>query len=188
MLSIYNILNISNGEPILVPSQDMLLGLYYITKRNYYNKKYINILFSSFKEVKIAYNNNIINIHDNIKIKIDKNVIYTTTGRILFNNLLPHNIKFINKTLKKNILKIIIKKIYIKNDIKIIVKFLDNIKKLGFYYAYKAGLSFGIDNIKTPKKKYYIVKKSIKYTNNIIKNYNKGLLNKEEKYNKIINI
>ncbi|XBT18451.1 MAG: DNA-directed RNA polymerase subunit beta' [Candidatus Shikimatogenerans sp. Tduv] len=188
MLSTQNILNISNGDPIFIPTQDMLLGLYYLTKKNINNKKYKNIIFATLKEVIIAYNNKIINLHSNIKLKYNNKIIKTTTGRVLFNKILPKNIKFINKLLIKNTIKKIIKKIYLKNTNSITVKFLDNIKKMGFLYSYKGGLSFGLDNIYIPKEKKKIILKNKKITKLIEKNYKNKLISKKEKYNKIINI
>ncbi|XBT18824.1 MAG: DNA-directed RNA polymerase subunit beta' [Candidatus Shikimatogenerans sp. AspAUS03] len=185
MASTQHILNISNGDPIVVPSQDMLLGLYYLTKKNNIKK---NIIFSSYKEVVVAYNNHIVNVHDNVKYYIKNNIIKTTVGRIFFNYLLPKNINYINKLLKKNILKLIIKKIFLKNTINVVINFLDNIKKIGFYYSYKGGLSFGLDNIKIPKEKYNIVENNLKYSNIINEKYNNGFISKFEKINEIINI
>lgn len=187
-LSSQNILNISNGEPTLVPTQDMLLGLYYLTKKNIYNKKYLNTIFFNKLEVLLAYNNKIIKIHTNIKLKHNNKIIKTTTGRVIFNTKTPKNFKFINKTLNKNILKKIIKNIYLKNNTYITIKFLDSIKYIGFKYAYKGGLSFGLDNIKIPKEKNNIINKTLKKNKIIEINYKNRLISKKEKYNKIINI
>ncbi|XBT18598.1 MAG: hypothetical protein ABNO82_00610 [Candidatus Shikimatogenerans sp. Tder] len=178
----------SNGDPILIPSQDMLLGLYYLTKKKK-NNKFKKIIFSSNEEVKIAFNNKIIKLHDNIKLKYNNKIIKTTTGRVFFNSKLPKNIKYINTLLKKNKIKKIIKKIYIKNTNYIVTKFLDNIKKLGFNYAYKGGLSFKLDNnLKILKIKKKIINKNNKSIKIINKNYKNKLITKKNKYNKIINI
>ncbi|WXB47331.1 MAG: DNA-directed RNA polymerase subunit beta' [Candidatus Shikimatogenerans sp. Tmey] len=187
-LSSQNILNLSNGDPILIPSQDMLLGLYYLTKKNN-NNKFIKIIFTSLDEVKIAYNNKIIKLHDNIKLKYNDKIIKTTTGRVFFNIKLPKNIKYINKLLKKNILKKIIKKIYIKNNNYTVSKFLDNIKKLGFNYAYKGGLSFRLDdNLKILKIKKKIINENNECIKIIKNNYKNKIINEQNKYNKIFNI
>ncbi|XBT18767.1 MAG: DNA-directed RNA polymerase subunit beta' [Candidatus Shikimatogenerans sp. Tcar] len=188
-LSSQNILNISNGDPTLVPSQDMLLGLYYLTKKNN-NNKFKKIIFSSLEEVIIAFNNKIIKLHNNIKLKYNNKIIKTTTGRVLFNMKTPENIKFINKLLKKEDIKNIIKEVYFKNNNYIVTKFLDDIKKLGFNYAYKGGLSFEFnDNINyILKKKKKIINNNNKYIKVIEKNYKNKLISKKNKYNKIINI
>ncbi|WGH25909.1 MAG: DNA-directed RNA polymerase subunit beta', partial [Candidatus Shikimatogenerans bostrichidophilus] len=192
LLSTQNILNISNGNPIIYPTQDIILGLYYITiyiKNK--NKKKIKI-FSTFKEVIIAYNLKIIKIHDNIKLKYKNKIINTTVGRVIFNNILPKKIKnkfkFINTIISNNNIKEIIKLIYHYTNVVITTQFLDNLKNLGFYYAFKAGYTFNIKNIITPNNKKIILYKTIKKINKINKYYNMGLINYNNKNYKISEI
>ncbi|WP_212113354.1 DNA-directed RNA polymerase subunit beta' [Candidatus Shikimatogenerans silvanidophilus] len=195
MLSSQNILNPANGLPITVPSQDMVLGLYYLTKEKYNNKVEKNI-FSSLEEVEIAYDQKILQLHSYIKINTKirennilkiKNII-TTVGRCLFNKFVPENIGFINKLLTKKSLKKIIKEIFTLNDFPTTEKFLDDIKELGFYHSFKGGLSFGLGNIMVTDEKEKIIKNTIKKVDEIKKNYNLGLITNNERYQKIINL
>ncbi|WGH24989.1 MAG: DNA-directed RNA polymerase subunit beta' [Candidatus Shikimatogenerans bostrichidophilus] len=190
MFPYQNILNISNGSPIIIPSQDIILGLYYLTIMYKDEiKKNVNIYYS-IEEIIIAYNLSHINIHTHIKLKIKNKIIYTTVGRVFFNNIIPKykNIKFINKLIKKNVLKKIIIKILNKTNIIITTKFLDRLKKIGLSYSYKGGLSFNIEDIsiyKYKRKIIYLIKKKI---NELYKNYNIGLITYKDRNNKIIDI
>ncbi|WGH25722.1 MAG: DNA-directed RNA polymerase subunit beta', partial [Candidatus Shikimatogenerans bostrichidophilus] len=193
MLSPQNILNISNGHPIIIPSQDIILGLYYMTmtKSKKDKKKIKN--FYSIEEVIIAYNLKIIKLHDYIKLKIKNKdnykLINTTVGRAIFNNIIPNKKKigYINKLINKNNIKNIIIKVLYNTNIPETSKFLDKLKKIGFYNSFKGGLSFNIKDIMTPKEKYLIINKTIKKINKIFKVYNMGLITNNERYNKIIN-
>ncbi|UOQ38165.1 DNA-directed RNA polymerase subunit beta' [Candidatus Karelsulcia muelleri] len=164
----HNILNPANGNAILVPSQDMLLGLYYLT--NEVKKKNRNIiLFSSSKEVQIAYNNNIVDIHSKILLRLKKKIISTTVGRVLFNLLLPKKVGYYNKIITKTSLSKIIKKILLKTNNYETIKFLDKIKEIGFGISFKAGISFNLEDLIIPDIKKNILKKAIK-KNKIINN------------------
>ncbi|MGX7590869.1 DNA-directed RNA polymerase subunit beta' [Candidatus Karelsulcia muelleri] len=163
-----NILNPANGNAILVPSQDMLLGLYYLT--NEVKRNNLNIIFfSSSKEVQIAYNNNIVDIHSKILLRIKNKIISTTVGRVLFNLLLPKTVGYYNKIITKTSLSKIIKKILLKTNNYETIKFLDKIKEIGFEISFKAGLSFNLEDLIIPDIKTNILKKAIK-TNKIINN------------------
>ncbi|MGX7592296.1 DNA-directed RNA polymerase subunit beta' [Candidatus Karelsulcia muelleri] len=158
-----NILNPANGDVILVPSQDMLLGLYYLTNEVKKNKGKNIIFFSNPKEVQIAYNNNIIDIHTNIFIRNNKNkIIYTTVGRVLFNLLIPKKIGYYNNIITKKSLSNLIKRIYLKTNNYETIKFLDKIKELGFEISFQAGLSFNLEDLIIPDIKKKILKKACK--------------------------
>ncbi|WOX79256.1 DNA-directed RNA polymerase subunit beta' [Candidatus Shikimatogenerans bostrichidophilus] len=182
-----NIINIANGSPIIIPSQEILLGLYYLTKNIKTNKKQLK-LFSSYNEIIIAHNLKILKLHDNIKFKYNNEFIITTVGRVLFNKIIPNKKKvgFINLLINNKTIKSLIKKVLYYNNIFITSKFLDKLKNLGLKYSFKSGTSFYLNDIIPPKEKKQIIYKTIKNINYIIKNYNMGLISNNEKSNKII--
>jgi DNA-directed RNA polymerase subunit beta' len=196
MLSSQNLLNPANGYPITVPSQDMVLGLYYITKDLKYNKINNKIIFSSFEEVEIAYNQKLVEIHDKIKIQVNlfednytyEKIIETTVGRVLFNKFIPPKVGYINELITKKKLSDIIKKILTYTDVTTTVNFLDSIKELGFENSFKGGLSFNLDDLFQSVNKDEIILKSIKKHYQLKNNYNKGLINNHHRYNSLIDI
>ncbi|XMD33476.1 MAG: DNA-directed RNA polymerase subunit beta' [Candidatus Karelsulcia muelleri] len=202
MLASQNLLNPSNGDPITVPSQDMILGLYYLTKKLKSTKtnkiKGEGMCFSSFEEVEIAFHNKIVNLHAIIRVKakildykdwlLKTKFITTTVGRVLFNKIVPNKAGFINQLLTNKSLKEIISNILNITNIPTTAKFLDAIKELGYYHAFKGGLSFNINDILIPKEKQIFVKKAMKKLEMIKNHYNMGLITNNERYNKIIDI
>lgn len=201
MLSSQNILNPANGLPITVPSQDMVLGLYYMTKElksTPYNKvKGEGIVFYSPEEVQIAYNENIVSINACIKVKVPildngqilHKIVKTTVGRVLFNEFVPtYTVGYINELLTKKSLRDIIGRILTLTNIPITVKFLDDIKDLGFYNAFKGGFSFSLKDIIIPNDKQTMIKNAIQQIDSVIGNYNIGLITKRERYNQVIDI
>ncbi|MGX7591589.1 DNA-directed RNA polymerase subunit beta' [Candidatus Karelsulcia muelleri] len=164
-----NILNPANGNAILVPSQDMLLGLYYLT--NEVKKKTKNLmLFSSSKEVQIAYNNKIVDLHSQILLRINKKknqIISSTVGRVLFNLLLPKQVGYFNKIITKTSLSKIIKNILLKTNNYETIKFLDKIKEIGFEISFQAGISFNLEDLIIPDIKKNVLKKALQ-TNQMI--------------------
>ena len=192
MLASQNILNPANGYPITVPSQDMVLGLYYMTKElksTYESKiKGEGMCFSSLEEVEIAYNNNVVEIHSIIKVKVKSKIIKTTVGRVLFNKFVPQKVGYINKLLTNKSLREIINFILYKTNIPTTAKFLDKIKDLGYYHAFKGGLSFNLNDISIPKEKKALVKRAIEKVSLVKDDYNLGLITNNERYNQIIDI
>ncbi|WP_185850247.1 DNA-directed RNA polymerase subunit beta' [Blattabacterium cuenoti] len=200
MLASQNILNPANGSPITVPSQDMVLGLYYMTKPLLSNSsikvKGEGLNFYSPEEVEIAYNQKILDLHAVIKVKVPiregdnflEKLVDTTTGRILFNQVVPKQVGYINESLTKKSLREIIGKILHFTDVPTTAKFLDNIKELGFYNAFRGGLSFGLGDIIIPKDKKNMVTHAIKQVDNVKVNYNMGLITNNERYNQVIDI
>jgi DNA-directed RNA polymerase subunit beta' len=201
MLSSQNILNPANGSPITVPSQDMVLGLYYMTKElksTPYNKvKGEGIVFYSPEEVQIAYNTNAVSINACIKVKVPildngyviHKIVETTVGRVLFNKFVPTSIVgYINELLTKKSLRDIIGRILTLTNIPITVKFLDDIKELGFYNAFKGGFSFSLNDIIIPNDKQTMIKNAIQQIDSVIGNYNMGLITNQERYNQVIDI
>ncbi len=202
MLASHNILNPANGAPIAVPSQDMVLGLYYITKGRRTTDEQVmkgqDSTFYSPKEVNIAYNEGKLDLHSHIKVKtydLDAEsgvptiqLIETTCGKVLFNELVPREVGFINQVLTKKALRDIIGHVLkICGTVKT-AKFLDDIKELGYSMAFRGGLSFNLDHIIIPKEKEILVAKAEEQVKEVMENYNLGLLTNNERYNQIIDI
>ena len=201
MLASHNILNPANGAPIAVPSQDMVLGLYYITKGKRSTEDVIvkgeDGIFYSPEEVTIAYNEKKLDLHAHIKVRsYDLNeqgvptlmMIDTTCGRVLFNELVPREVGFINDVLTKKALRDIIGNVLKVSGTSRTAQFLDDIKELGFNMAFKGGLSFNLDDIIIPKEKIELVDKAENEALEVLGNYNMGLITNNERYNQIIDI
>ena len=188
MLSSHNILHPAHGKPIAIPSQDMVLGCYYLTRsRN--GEIGEGKLFDSFDEISIAYENNHISLHAKIDFKYNKEIIKdTTVGRVIFNSILPEKLRFINYMLGKKQLESLVRKSYDTCGNYDTVEFLDKLKDLGFEYAYKSGLSIAIDDIHIPDEKDEILSKADVEVKGIQKKFEKRILTEGERYNKIIDI
>ena len=200
MLASHNILNPANGAPVTVPSQDMVLGLYYMTKgkRNLPEDpiKGEGKIFYSAEEVIIAYNEKKVDLHAHIKVKANvkegENFIYklieTTVGRVLFNLVTPKEVGFINEPLTKKSLRDIIGRIVKEAGIPIAANFLDNIKDMGFKMAFQGGLSFNLADVVVPEDKPKIIAKAQEQADEVMANYNMGFITNNERYNQIIDI
>jgi len=201
MLASHNILNPANGSPITVPSQDMVLGLYYMTKEKKSTKdakvKGEGLIFYSSDEVNIAYNENKVDLNASIKVKtndlnehgeIEYKIIQTTVGRVLFNEVVPKKAGFINQVLNKKSLRGIIGKILKLTSIPETAEFLDKIKDMGFTFAFKGGLSFSLGDIIIPNEKVDMIDSANKDVDSIISNYNMGLITNNERYNQVIDV
>ncbi|MDQ6755631.1 MAG: DNA-directed RNA polymerase subunit beta', partial [Bacteroidota bacterium] len=201
MLSSHNILNPQNGTPITLPSQDMVLGLYYITKGRKSTKelkvKGEGKSFYSPEEVIIAYNEQMIDLHANIKVKVDvrnddgtlqKKLLETTVGRVIFNQHVPKAAGYINALLTKKALREIIGDIITWTNIPATAKFLDDIKTLGFRMAFRGGLSFNINDLIIPATKQEMIDNATGEVDEVWDNYNSGLITNNERYNGIVDI
>ncbi len=199
MLASHNILNPQNGTPITLPSQDMVLGLYYLSKgkKNLENDpvKGEGMSFYSAEEVIIAHNEGVVDLHAWIKVKanvrnndgsISNKLIETTVGRVLFNQFTPEKVGYINELLTKKSLRGIIGHIIKYTDVPTTVKFLDDIKTLGFRTAFKGGLSFNPDDLIIPEIKKTLLEQANESVNEVWDNYNLGLITNNERYNQII--
>ena len=201
MLSSHNILNPQNGAPITLPSQDMVLGLYYITK----GKKTTETetirgegkAFYSADEVLIAYNEGKIDLHAFIKVKatvrtnsgeLVTKLIETTVGRVIFNQHVPKEVGFINALLTKKSLREIIGDIIKITNVPKTAKFLDDIKQLGFRTAFQGGLSFNINDLIIPSIKEEVLDHAKTEVDEVWDNYNMGLITNNERYNQIVDI
>ncbi|MBP7990079.1 MAG: DNA-directed RNA polymerase subunit beta', partial [Sediminibacterium sp.] len=200
MLSSHNILNPQNGTPITLPSQDMVLGLYYITKGKKTTEtetvKGQGMAFYSMDEVIIAYNENRVDLHANIKVKtnvreggvIVKKLIDTTVGRVLFNQHVPAPVGYINALLTKKSLRDIIGDIIKITNVPTTAKFLDDIKTLGFRMAFRGGLSFNVNDLIVPDKRGELLDNAKAEVEEVWENYNMGLITNNERYNQVIDI
>jgi len=201
MLASHNILNPANGAPIAVPSQDMVLGLYYITKGKKSTESEIvkgeGSTFYSPTEVIIAYNEKKLDLHAHLKVKsYDLNkegipelmIIETTCGRVLFNEKVPREVGYINDVLTKKALRDIIGEVLKVCGTSRTAQFLDDIKGLGYEMAFRGGLSFNLDDIIIPKEKEQLVLKAEGDVKEVMSNYNMGLITNNERYNQIIDI
>ncbi|AHW59053.1 DNA-directed RNA polymerase subunit beta' [Draconibacterium orientale] len=196
MLASHNLLNPANGAPIQVPSQDMVLGLYYMTKPRK-GSRGEGMTFYSAEEVTIAYEEKAIDLHAIIKVKvedIDENgdyfnhIIETTVGRVLFNEFVPRQAGYVNQILTKKSLRSIITDVFNKSGNAITVKFLDDIKNLGYTMAYRGGLSFNLGDVIIPEDKAEIVGNGYQEVEEVINNYNMGFITNNERYNQVIDI
>jgi len=187
MLSTHNILSPAHGRPLAIPSQDIVLGCYYLTKTRV-GEPGEGKLFSSPEEVFIAFENNAVGLHAKIKVRINGELVNTTTGRIIFNQILPAGIEFVNELLTKKRVEEIIANVYSKLGNYITAAFLDRIKELGFYYAMKGGITIGMDDVITPEEKPSILQKSISEVEKILNQYENRIITDGERYNKIIDI
>ncbi|MHB1920916.1 MAG: DNA-directed RNA polymerase subunit beta', partial [Chitinophagaceae bacterium] len=201
MLSSHNILNPQNGTPITLPSQDMVLGLYYITKgkKTTPQEKVLGEgkAFYSSEEVIIAYNEGKVDLHAWIKVKVyvrnekgelEYKLTETTVGRVLFNQTVPREAGFVNALLTKKSLREIIGDIIKATDIPKTAKFLDEIKQLGYRMAFRGGLSFNINDLIIPEVKMSMIENAAAEVKEVWENYNMGLITNNERYNQIVDI
>jgi DNA-directed RNA polymerase subunit beta' len=197
MLASHNILNPANGAPITVPSQDMVLGLYYITKERKSTTEWPvkgeGTVCYSPEEVSIMYQEGKLDLHAAIKMRFvdvngDASIIDTTCGRVLFNEHVPIEVGYINELLTKKSLRDIIAKVLEIVGVARTSEFLDDIKELGFYMAFKGGLSFNLNDVIIPPEKEKLVAKATAEVADVMGNYNMGLITNNERYNQIIDI
>ncbi|MFA7089820.1 MAG: DNA-directed RNA polymerase subunit beta', partial [Bacteroidales bacterium] len=208
------ILNPANGAPITVPSQDMVLGLYYITKLRK-NAKGEGMTFYNAEEVIIAYNEKVVEMHTRIKLRLKKttvrsakddnhpsqgtkvsladpakgtHIIETSVGRVIFNQVVPQEVGYINEVLTKRSLRDIINLVLKTTGVARTSQFLDDIKEIGYNMAYRGGLSFNLDDVIVPNEKTALIEKGYQEVENIMSNYNMGLLANNERYNKVLDV
>ena len=189
MLSVNNILSPANGKPIVVPTQDMVLGIYYLMKERR-GAKGDGKIFADPEDVRIAYDAGFIDEHANIKVRIDGEFIETTTGRVIFSEILPKDIPFsmINKEMTKKELGKFIEYIYKISGKRETVVFLDNLEQLGFKYATKSGASISMADMHIPSKKPELIRNAEQEVIEVQKQYADGLITHGERYNKVIDI
>ena len=196
MLASHNILNPANGAPVTVPSQDMVLGLYYMTKP-LKGAKGEGLAFYSDEEVKIAFNEGRVDLHAYIKVRaqikndkgeLETKLIETSVGRVLFNEFVPEEVGFIDKLLTKKALRDIIGEVLNVSGIAKTAEFLDNIKGIGYNFAFKGGLSFNLGDVIIPEEKDTMVSDAYNQVDEVTANYNMGFITNNERYNQVIDI
>jgi len=196
MLASQNLLNPANGAPITVPSQDMVLGLYYMTKHRA-GARGEGMTFYSPEEVIIAYNEGQVDMHAIVKVKVENvddngeyfnHITETTVGRVIFNQVVPRQAGYINELLTKKSLRNIISDIFKKTGNATTVRFLDDIKNTGYKMAYRGGLSFNLSDVIIPDDKREIVESGYSEVEEVIANYNMGFITNNERYNQVIDI
>ena len=201
MLASHNILNPANGSPVTVPSQDMVLGLYYMTKLRKSTEdvkvKGEGLTFYSAEEAIIAYNEGQVDLNAEIKIRtkdfnengeLTMQIITTTLGRVIFNEKVPAEAGFVNEVLTKKSLRDIIGKILKVTSVPVTADFLDEIKTLGYKFAFEGGLSFSLGDIIIPAEKQSMIDNANSQVDGIINSYNMGLITNNERYNQVIDI
>ena len=196
MLASHNILNPANGAPITVPSQDMVLGLYYITKLRAGDKGE-GLIFYSPEEATIAYNEGKVTLHSMVKVRVKDldekgesviKLIETSVGRIMVNEFVPEKVGYINEILTKKSLRDIIGRVIAVCGVASTAQFLDDIKDLGYSMAFKGGLSFNLGDVLIPKEKEALVQEGYDEVDSIVAEYSMGAITNNERYNKIIDV
>ncbi len=196
MLGSHNILNPANGAPITVPSQDMVLGLYYITKERA-GAKGEGLTFYGPEEVIIAYNEGRVTLQSKVKVRLPKDkmnpeagtqLVDTTPGRIIFNQVVPQEVPYINTLLKKKNLRDIIGEVLKYTGVARTSMFLDDIKDLGYKMAFKGGLSFNLGDVIVPTEKEALIEKGYREVDEIQGNFDMGFITNNERYNKVIDV
>ena len=193
MLQSHNILNPANGAPITVPSQDMVLGLYYISKIRP-GAKGEGLTFYGPEEAIIAHNEGKCDLHAQVKVVVDdivdgqpvRHMVETSVGRVIVNGIIPDKVGFVNKVISKKSLRDIIAAVIENVGFAEACEFLDGIKNLGYRMAYEAGLSFNLDDIIIPDAKQKLVEKGNEEVRQITENYNLGFITDTERYNQVI--
>jgi DNA-directed RNA polymerase subunit beta' len=187
MLSSNNLLSPASGQPIMVPSQDIVLGVYYLTKMAL-KRKGEGRCFTDPDEVFHALNDKQIDIHAKIKVRWKGQLVESTAGRVLLNSVMPEGLPFVNDLLNKSRIQKLAGQIIKKKGNRIACQFLDALKDLGYEYATRAGITFGADDLVVPKEKEAIVKRSLEEASRIRKQYDRGIITEGERYNKIIDL
>jgi DNA-directed RNA polymerase subunit beta' len=189
MMSTNNILSPANGKPIIIPTQDIVLGIYYMTRERPYVKGEGKV-FSNAEEVRIAYDANEVDLHARMKVRLDGELVETTVGRVLLKEILPEEIPFrlINKVMKKSELANLIDYCYRYGGDKKTVILSDRLKGLGYYYATLAGISISLDDMLIPSNKEKLLREAQQEIERVQEQYTEGLITDGERYNKVIDI
>ncbi len=187
MMATSNIFSPADGRPITTPTQDIVLGCHYLTKEKA-GAKGEGKIFSSTDELIIAYQDEEVDLHAKVKVDINGNIVETTVGRMLLNNVLPKDTGFVNDTINKSKLGEVINRCYKLKGHQAVIKLLDDLKRVGFEEATKAGISISVDDLKIPEKKKEYLEKTKADVEHVEDQYKKGLITDRERYNKIIDL
>ncbi|MGB9742322.1 MAG: DNA-directed RNA polymerase subunit beta' [candidate division WOR-3 bacterium] len=186
MLAPHNILSPAHGKPLMVPSQDIVAGIYYITKAKVGAPQPVGI-FDDFHTVRSAFDLNELDLHDWINFRYNGKMVVTTVGRVIFNEVLPAALRFVNEIVPKDKLAGLIDRCARTLGLDVTVRLLDDLKDLGFEMATRSGLSIGMDDVVVPQEKQKILERSEEEVRRVQKAYDRGLMTESEKYNKIVN-
>jgi len=187
MLSANNLLSPASGHPVMTPTQDIVLGIYYLTKMAL-GRRGEGRMFSDTEELLHAFYDKQVELHTKIRIRQRGKLIETTPGRVILNTVVPENMPFCNDLLNKKRIQALINEVYKQNGTKVTCKFLDNIKTLGYENATKAGITFGAEDLVVPEAKNEIINKSKDEVIRIRKQYDRGIITEGERYNKLIDL
>jgi DNA-directed RNA polymerase subunit beta' len=187
MLSIHNINSMASGKPIVVPSQDIVLGCYYLTKQRDGAPGEGRAFFGP-EEVRMAYDNGEIGLHTKILVRWEGKRVETTVGRVFFNQIVPAKVGYQNKVMTKKELGKLVADIHKKLSLEESVQFLDDLKSIGFYYATRGGLTVAIEDMKIPEEKAQMIAKAKEEVGAIEEQYQAGVITDGERYNKVIDI
>ena len=187
MLSSHNILSPAHGRPLAIPSQDIVLGIYYLTKRRG-GTVGDGMMFSSAEEVMIAYHDKRVALHAPIKVRLDGKIIETTVGRVIFNDILPKGLGYVNKLLTKKAIEGLVADAYGRLGNHPTALMLDDLKEIGFRYAMKSGVTIGLNDVIVPDEKNKLISSAYKSVEAIQKRYERGIITDGERYNQIIDI
>lgn len=188
MMSSNNIFSSANGRPIMTPTQDIILGIYYLTKSPSHDAVSKGF-FGSIDEVVLARNINALNVHDKIHLRTKSGkLIETTAGRCIFNDILPEGMEFVNEEISKKKMGDVIHQVYVGCGHEITVQYLDKVKELGYNEATRAGISIGIVDMIIPDEKNKIIKKAQAEITEIRKQYQQGVITEGERYNKVVDV
>ncbi|HPN35080.1 MAG TPA: DNA-directed RNA polymerase subunit beta' [bacterium] len=187
MLSSHNILSPAHGRPLAIPSQDIVLGIYYLTKRKT-GVKGEGMTFSSSEEALIAYHDGRIALHAPIRLRFNGQMIETTVGRVVFNEIVPKEIRFVNELLTKKAIEELVARAYNRLGNYATAVLLDDLKEIGFRYAMKSGTTVGIDDVIVPPEKDELLAQAYKSVEAIQGRYERGIITDGERYNQIIDI
>jgi DNA-directed RNA polymerase subunit beta' len=187
MLSSNNILSPANGAPLAVPTQDMVLGIYYLTKERP-GVRGEGRLFADPEDVRVAYDAEDVDLQAQIRMRWQGEIIETTVGRVLFNDVVPEPLRFVNRELKKKEITALVAECYNKLGNEVTVAFLDELKDIGFRYATLSGLSIGIDDMHVPSSKERLIEDARQQVNEVEQQYQDGVITNGERYNKVVDI
>ena len=187
MLASHNILSPASGRPLTTPSQDMVLGCYFLTNDRG-GVMGEGKVFSNPQEVSIAFNENKVHLHARVKVRIDGELIETAVGRVIFNQIVPPEVGFVNELMTKKALENLIGKVMLKIGNLRTVEFLDNLKQTGFRYATLAGASIGLDDVVIPDQKPAFIERAYDEVRMLEEQYRMGFITDGERYNKVIDI
>jgi len=187
MLSANNLLSPASGHPVMTPTQDIVLGLYYLTKMAL-GRMGEGRAFSGIEELLHAFADKQLDLHAKIKIRFRGKLVDTTPGRAILNQVMPEGMTFFNELLNKKRIQALVQDVYKQRGTKLTCKFLDDIKSLGYEYATKAGITFGAEDLVVPPAKKEIIDKSNEESIRIRKQYDKGIITEGERYNKLIDL